>query len=171
MILLDTILVATDFTEPSHAALVYGRELAAIFGAQLVLAHVARNVLTQPYSGGDGYTFVDPELQRTIEAGAREQLEASLTDIDRECLRARAIVLSANSPADAIAGYAADARVDLIVIGTHGRGAVGRFLLGSVAERVVRTAPCPVLTARLPEHNLALEDRRRSLRRRDMRVA
>jgi nucleotide-binding universal stress UspA family protein len=55
-------------------------------------------------------------------------------------------VVTSNAPADAVAKYAKEARIDLIVIGTHGRSGMSRLLLGSVAERVVRTAPCPVLT-------------------------
>ena len=61
-------------------------------------------------------------------------------------------------PAHAITEYAKEAAVDLIVLGTHGRGAVAHLLMGSVAERVVRTAPCPVLTVRHPEHEFVLPD-------------
>ena len=73
-------------------------------------------------------------------------------------LRARPIIITSNTPALAIVGYARDARVDLIVMGTHGRGAMAHLLMGSVAERVVRTAPCPVLTVRHPEHDFVLPD-------------
>jgi nucleotide-binding universal stress UspA family protein len=61
-------------------------------------------------------------------------------------------VLTSNVLAEAIVSHAASAGVDLIVIGTHGRKGVSRLLLGSVAERVVRAAPCPVLTVHHPEH-------------------
>ncbi|HXT33122.1 MAG TPA: universal stress protein [Vicinamibacterales bacterium] len=152
MILLKTILVATDFSPASAAALTYGRELASSFGARLLVAHVAGNVLTRPYAGGDGISFVDPALQRTLEADARGRLELVLSNEDREQRRSRAIVLASNSPAAAIVEYAEEEGVDLIVLGTHGRGGVAHLLLGSVAERVVRTAPCPVLTVRHPEH-------------------
>ena len=60
MILLKTILVATDYSPASTAALTYGRELASNFGAQLIVVHVAGNLLTRPYAGGDGISFVDP---------------------------------------------------------------------------------------------------------------
>jgi nucleotide-binding universal stress UspA family protein len=152
MILLKTILVAIDFGPASTAALTYGRELASSFGAQLLVTNVAGNVLTRPYAGGDGISFVDPALQRTLEADARSRLELMISNEDRAQRRARAIVLASNSPAAAIVEYAEEEDVDLIVIGTHGRGGVAHLLLGSVAERVVRTAPCPVLTVRQTEH-------------------
>jgi len=69
----------------------------------------------------------------------------------------RALVAS-DAPALAIVEYATRERIDLIVTGTHGRGAVAHFLMGSVAERVVRTAPCPVLTVRHPEHEFVIPD-------------
>ena len=62
------------------------------------------------------------------------------------------------APAVAIADYARQHGIDLIVMGTHGRGAVAHVLLGNVAERVVRTAPCPVLTVRNQEHEFVLPD-------------
>jgi len=80
MILLKTILVATDFSPASDAALTYGRELASNFGAQLLVAHVAGNVLTRPYAGGDGISFVDPALQSA--------LLAELTQLDKTDARA-----------------------------------------------------------------------------------
>ena len=158
MIVLKKVLVATDFSEPSDAALAYGRELAFTFGAQLVVAHVAENTLTRGFAGGDGFVFVDPALQRSVEARAHRQLETLISDEDREQLYAAAVVLTSNAPAHAITEYATEAAVDLIVLGTHGRGAVAQLLMGSVAERVVRTAPCPVLTVRHPEHEFVLAD-------------
>jgi nucleotide-binding universal stress UspA family protein len=63
-----------------------------------------------------------------------------------------------DSPAEEIADYARDASIELIVVGTHGRTGVSHLLVGSVAERVVRTAPCPVLTVRHPEHEFVVPD-------------
>jgi len=157
MILLKQILVATDFSEPSDAALAYGRELARTFGAQLTVLHVAENIAARAY-GADGFVFAEPELQRDVEAAARKQLEALVSDEDRQQLRAQIVVLTANSTALTIVGFAQETSVDLIVMGTHGRGAVAHLLMGSVAERVVRTAPCPVLTVRHPEHDFVLPD-------------
>ena len=67
-------------------------------------------------------------------------------------------MVTAISPAAAIVDYARREQIDLIVMGTHGRGGVAHLLMGSVAERVVRTAPCPVLTVRHPEHEFVLPD-------------
>ena len=150
MITLKRILVATDFGEASDAALAYGRALARTFGAKLDVLYVTENVLTRGF-GVEGYVAAFPDLQRDLDRAAQKQLDALLTAEDRTALGAKAVVLTLNSPATAIVTYAADSEVDLIVMGTHGRGAVARLLMGSVAERVVRTAPCPVLTVRHPE--------------------
>jgi nucleotide-binding universal stress UspA family protein len=157
MIALKNILVATDFSEPSDAALSYGRELARTFGAHLLVTHVVDNVMTRAY-GGDGFVFADPALQEDVEAAALRQVEALISAEDRQMLGARPVVLCSNTAAFAIVDYARGNNVDLIIIGTHGRGAVAHLLMGSVAERVVRTAPCPVLTVRRPEHDFVLPD-------------
>lgn len=157
MIALKTLLVATDFSQPSDVALAYGRELARSFGAKLVVLHVVENIMTRAF-GPDGYAVTNPDLQRDLEASADKQVHALLGDEDRQTLRAEAIVISSNTPALAITDYARVAAIDLIVMGTHGRGAVAHLLMGSVAERVVRTAPCPVLTVRHPEHEFVLPD-------------
>ncbi len=81
-----------------------------------------------------------------------------MDDEDRALLAARTVIRTSNSPASAIVAYARDANVDLIVMGTHGRGAMAHLVTGSVAERGVRTAPCPVLTVRHPEHEFVLPD-------------
>ena len=157
MILLKNILVATDFSEPSDAALAYGRELARTFKARLLVLNVTDNIMARAY-GGDGFVFSDPALQQDVEAAARKQANALLSDEDREQLSAQTVILTSNTPAFTIVDYAAANDVDLIVMGTHGRGAVAHLLMGSVAERVVRTAPCPVLTVRHPEHEFVLPD-------------
>jgi nucleotide-binding universal stress UspA family protein len=157
MIALKKILVATDFSEPSEAALAYGRELAQSFGSRLLVAHVVENVLTAAV-GADGFVFSDPGLQQDTDATARKRVESLLSDEDRAVLGASAVVIVSNTPAYAIGDYARAANVDLIVMGTHGRGAVAHLLMGSVAERVVRLAPCPVLTVRHPEREFVRPD-------------
>ena len=157
MILLKHILVATDFSEPSEAAFAYGRELARTFGARLTVLHVADNVAARAY-GADGYVAVDSDLQERIEAAARQQLAELISNEDREVLHAEGVVRCSNATAPAIVDFARESNVDLIVVGTHGRGAVAHLLMGSVAERVVRTAPCPVLSVRHPEHEFVLPD-------------
>ena len=149
MIAIKNIMVATDFSEPSQAALLYGRELARTFGASLHVLHVVEDLVAR--AATDAYPMVLPEMQRDIEDAAWKQLESMLTSADRTTLRARPAVRTAVAPAAAIVDYAAATGIDLIVMGTHGRGAMAHLLMGSVAERVVRTAPCPVLTVRHPE--------------------
>jgi nucleotide-binding universal stress UspA family protein len=156
MIVLKTILVATDFSEPSDAALAYGRELARTFRAQLVVVHVAENLVT--FGGADGFVALEPDLQRDLAAAAKRRLAALISAEDVEQLSARTVLLTSNTTAASITDYAKEANVDLIVIGTHGRGGIAHLLMGSVAERVVRTAPCPVLTVRHPEREFVLPD-------------
>ena len=157
MISLKKILVATDFGEAADAALAYGRELARNFNAQLDVIHVVENVLTRGF-GAEGYVASYPELQQEVEDAADRQLPSLVSPDDRQTLRAKTTLLKSNSPAFTIVGYAKDNDVDLIIMGTHGRGAIAHLLMGSVAERVVRTAPCPVLTVRHPEHEFVLPD-------------
>ena len=148
MIVMTQILVATDFSEASAAAMEYGRALARTFGASLHLLHVIENPFLRPHA-------VDPH---TIKNAALSHLFDRLTDDDRRTLHATAVLETSDDPADAIVRYAKARQIDLIVMGTHGRGTVAQILEGSVAERVVRLAPCPVLTVRHPEHEFVVPD-------------
>ena len=159
MIVLNNILVATDFGESSDAALSYGRALARQFGGTLHVLHVvedfpARLVAFDYYTGDVG------QIQASAEASARERLGALLSTEDREALHAKATIITATSISEAILDYARHTmpRIGLIVMGTHGRGAVGHLVMGSVAERAVRAAPCPVLTIRHPEREFVVPD-------------
>lgn len=156
MIALKSILVATDFGEASGAALAYGRELARTFGATLHVLHVADDVYVR--LGGDAYMAVLPELQRDLEVAAQKQLDELLIDNDPVPLPVKSAVLTSSATAAAIVQYARNLDIDLIVVGTHGRGAMAHLLMGSVAERVVRSASCPVLTVRHPEHDFVMPD-------------
>jgi nucleotide-binding universal stress UspA family protein len=156
MITLKRILIPTDFGEAADAALAYGRELARSFGATLEVLHVVEDVYTR--LAVDGLVAGDPSLQHDLEEVSRKRVEALLSDEDRAVFGARPVVLVSNTTATTIVAYAHETRVDLIVMGTHGRGGVAHLLMGSVAERVVRTAPCPVLTVRHPEHEFVLPD-------------
>jgi nucleotide-binding universal stress UspA family protein len=158
MIALKRILVATDFSEPSDAALAYGRELAHSFGAAMTLAHVVDDTMARAYGIDGGVLLTDPDMQRQFEETALGQVNAALNDADRTQLKATGLVLASNVPALAIVTYARDANIDLIVMGTRGRGGVAHLLMGSVSEKVVQTAPCPVLTVRHPEREFVLPD-------------
>ena len=156
MIILRRILVATDFSEAASSALDYGRDLARQYGAELHLLHVEDDV-TVRYAFDMAPVYL-PEVQQDIENSARERTSALLTDEDRQALKARAVVRVSMSTAAAIVDYAQAEQIDLIIVGTHGRGAVAHLLVGSVAERVVRTASCPVLTVRRHEREFLVPD-------------
>ena len=157
MIALDNVLVATDFGDASDTALRYGRALAGRFGATLHVLHVAADAYLTA-AMGYGYTSVPVSLQAEAELSAKQQLDTLLTDDDRQTLQATAAVITHNTPAAAIIEYAKRNNINLIVLGTHGRGALAHLFMGSVAEREVRLAPCPVLTVRHPEHEFVLPD-------------
>lgn len=156
MIALRNVLVATDFSEPSDAALVYGRELAARFGATLHVLHVTENIYLTV--ANEAYIAMAPDLQEQIEDGARRELRRLLADTDKSGPPSIPIVLRSSSPAQAIIEYAKGRGIDVIVMGTHGRGGLAHLVMGSVAERVVRLAPCPVLTVRHPEREFVHAD-------------
>jgi len=141
MIVLERILVATDFSDASAAALEYGRNLAHTFGTSLHVLHVRENTFLRAVPS-------DPFV---LKAGTIRHLEDRLTDDDRTELHAVAALEMSDNPAEEIVKYAAKHDVGLIVMGTHGRGTMAQLLVGSVAEKVVRTAPCPVLTVRHAE--------------------
>jgi nucleotide-binding universal stress UspA family protein len=157
MVTLKNVLVATDFSEPSEAALLYGRELAARFGATLHLLHVAPSVLIGKLAA-ENYFASAPEIQKEVEDDARRQLHQILVDTDGSGPASIPVVLTGSSPALAILEYAKGHEIDIIVMGTHGRGALAHLVMGSVAERVVRLAPCPVLTVRHPERDFVRAD-------------
>lgn len=157
MIALKNVLVATDFEEAAAVALNYGRSLARTFGAKLRVVHVLDDIGSRAATMA-GYGIDVGRMQVELEAAAQAQLDSLLWDNDKKDLGAKAVLLTSTSPASAIVKYATDAKVDLIVVGTHGRGAVSHFLIGSVAERIVRTAPCPVLTVRNHEREFVLPD-------------
>jgi nucleotide-binding universal stress UspA family protein len=131
------ILVATDFSAPSEAALAYGRRLSESTDASFHVLHVVDNMFMRAVLG-------DP---RDYETAALRQMQ------DRMPAQAGgpAAILAverSDEPADVITRYARLHGIELIVMGTHGRGRMAHLLLGSVAEKVARTAPCPVLTMR-----------------------
>ena len=153
MILLNSVLVAFDFSETSKHALTYGDNLARAFGGRLHVLHVADVISTsaaQFYPEGPG----DPEARAT------ELALSNLRDVLAAdgCEDAKAAVRVSSNAANAIVEYARDVHADVIVVGTHGRSGVSRLLMGSVAEHVVRSAPCPVLVVRPKEHEFVLSE-------------
>ena len=144
MIALKHILVATDFSECSEAAVEQGRALAAAFDASLHLLHVAIAPLHEPWAGdAPGEKFV--HIVRRLEAQGLQRLDrvATTTGLPKNRL---VLATAWGNAADEILKYAREHHADLIVCGTHGRRNWDHLFMGSVAERVVRLAPCPVLT-------------------------
>jgi nucleotide-binding universal stress UspA family protein len=156
MIKIANVLVATDFGPASDNALNYAREFARTFGARLHVLHVVENATM--YAGPEAVGVDFARVQADLEAGARNALNRLVTDEDRQDLNAVILIRSGSSPTFEIVDYAKHAGVDIIIVGTHGRGVMGHLLMGSVAEKVVRLAPCPVLTVRHPEHEFIQPD-------------
>ncbi|WP_227255064.1 universal stress protein [Frigoriglobus tundricola] len=146
MITIRRILVPTDFSDYARPAVRYAAELAEKFSAELVLLHVVPDaVLALPDAVMPTPTPA-VDLSELTEAG-KEGLAHLIAAEKLEKRHPRAEV-RIGSPADEIIAAARDLHADLVCIGTHGRGGLARVLLGSVAEHVVRQAPCPVLTVR-----------------------
>ena len=147
------ILVPIDFTDGSIKALDYATFLAGALSATLHLLHVVE----KPHLAVGGTPFLSfssPELVDRLVRAADERMTALAS------ARAPALQVEQAScvgvPYTEIVRYASENDIDVIVIGTHGRGEFTHLLLGSVAERVVRTAPCPVMTVRQPSADVYL---------------
>ena len=154
MLTLKTVLVPTDFSDASESALRYGKAMAEKFGASLHVVHVMEDLLAHAWAA-EVYVSSMPQLRDEIEKESRQRLGALLTDGERKAFRAETALLAGN-PFLEIVRYAKAHDVDLIVMGTHGRGPIAHMLLGSVAEKVVRKSPCPVLTVRDSQHEFVM---------------
>jgi nucleotide-binding universal stress UspA family protein len=140
------ILVPTDFSAPSNAALTLAKRMAAMSGASLHLLHVLDDSMTTA-AAAVGVHAPTAELREKWLEGARTLLSTQLTPEEQASFRSTEVVMF-GTPARTIVEHAKESGIDLIVMGTHGRGGVEHVLIGSVAERVVRSAVCPVLTVR-----------------------
>jgi nucleotide-binding universal stress UspA family protein len=140
------ILHPSDFSRASAAAFRQAIAMAKADRAELLLAHV---VVFPTQIVGDGYLspMVYDDLTRSMRAEGQKQLDKLVTKARTRGVRARSLLLE-GVPADAINRAARAKRADVIVLGTHGRTGLARLFMGSVAERVVGGAPCPVLTVR-----------------------
>ena len=154
MLSLKTVLVPTDFSDASESALRYGKAMAEAFGATLHVVHVMEDLLAHAWAA-EVYVSSMPQLRDEIEKESRQRLETLLGAEDRQRFRAETALLAGN-PFLEIIRYAKAHEADLIVMGTHGRGPIAHMLLGSVAEKVVRKSPCPVLTVREAQHEFVM---------------
>ena len=146
------IVYATDLSPASLAAFPHAVDLALKYGAELTIL----NVLPAPVGvlvpvGG----YIPQAVWDDIEAEVRAHAGAELDRLRKEAVnggvRATTAMIDGGVPHEEIVRAARDLKADMLVLGTHGRTGVTKFFLGSVAARVVATAPCPVLTVRAPE--------------------
>lgn len=136
-----TILFATDFSETSAFAFQTACALARDYGSRIVAVHVAE----PPYAVSDmGLLVIPTDVDR---AALNEKLHAIRPADSKVMIEYR---LAQGDPADEIVRAADDVGADVVVVGTHGRRGISRLLMGSVAELILRSAPCPVVTVRLP---------------------
>jgi universal stress protein A len=152
MLPIKKIFCPTDFSEPSYKALKEANDLAKHFNAEIVLIHVLQPLIMYPVAVG-APTILKTQLsdeaqrdhiaQRSLELILKEKIDGSV--------KSRSI-LAGGSPAEKIVYHAKEEKVDLIVIGTHGFTGWRHLVMGSVAEKVVRHADCPVLT--IPAHDI-----------------
>jgi nucleotide-binding universal stress UspA family protein len=146
---LKRILVPTDFSDSANHALTYGISFAREYKAELILLHVVET-LSVGYAG-DLFPVPMAEVLEEIAGYAETELAKLVVLAKERGVEARKVVIQGKPPAEIIQ-YARANSIDMIVVGTHGRGVLDHALFGSTTERVVRKAPCPVLTCRLAEH-------------------
>jgi universal stress protein A len=143
----ETILVATDFSESAEHALEEATGLARRLDARIHLVHAYELPALLP---GPEASAASAELDRSIRESARTALE-ELAERVRSVSLEVAVEVGHGAPTEVITRIARERGANLIVMGTRGRSGLSHVLLGSVAERTVRTAPCPVLTVKNPE--------------------
>jgi nucleotide-binding universal stress UspA family protein len=155
------ICVPTDFSDPADWALRYGAQLAKTFSAELHLLHVLQDfamIVSDPEFAAAAVSVGD--FLQNMQKDANANLDKiSSQDWLRATGQSQVIKAVRNgTPAEEICRYARKNDIDLVVCGTHGRTGIKHLLLGSVAERVIRVSPCPVLTVRHPQHDFIVGD-------------
>ncbi len=137
-----------DFSQASRAAMEVAADLARRFGAELVLLHAYP---IPGYTFPDGSVVASPKMMQDLAEQAQRHLDEWRVEAERLAGTPRVVVDKAiGEPAAEIVSFAKGRGVDLLVLGTHGRTGLEHALMGSIAERVVRRAHCPVLTVRPP---------------------
>ncbi len=149
------ILLPTDFSDISESAVQHVRVLAGVFDAQVHCIHVIDEAYQYWSSISPESMPVGPppeNLKDVVEARMDRFVTELLAGLKREPIR----VVEMGRPFAEIIRYAREQQIDLIVLATHGRGAVAHVLLGSTTEKVVRKAPCAVLTVRSSDHEFVM---------------
>jgi len=145
----EKILFPTDFSEGSFHALPYAVDLTRHYNSKLYILHIIYDITKAteshiPHISADElYKEMSEWAQKEIENCCIEDVRG-LPDVEKKVLK--------GVPYEEIIKFATEEKIDMIVMGTHGRKGLERFIFGSTAERVVRRAPCPVMTVRGPEH-------------------
>jgi nucleotide-binding universal stress UspA family protein len=149
MITIKKLLVPTDFTAYCNFALKYAVALAQSFGAKIYVIHVHD---PYPYGPGMEGIYYSPEVMNKLKTKEEENLEGIVNELRSKQIDAERVFVKGR-PFMEIIGQAQKLKVDLIVMATHGRTGVSHLIFGSTTEKVVRMAPCPVLTVKHPEHD------------------
>lgn len=146
---IKSILFPTDFSEGSAEALKYAVDIANKYGAKLFVIHVIYDV-AKASGWYVPHTSMD-QLYKDIEEGAKKELERfGVEELEKMKNLERHVIKGI--PHEEIINFAKNNKIDMIVMGTHGRKGIDRLLFGSTAAQVVRFAPCPVLTVRMPAY-------------------
>ena len=153
MVAFKELLVPTDFSEYSVRAIDYGVEIAEKFSSHVTLIYVVEPLLQ---AADLTWTTVDfEELNKAHNEAARKQLDKLVAERIPKGIDCDAVILFGRAFVE-ILKFAKERNADLIVMATHGRGAISHLLMGSTAEKVVRKANCPVLTVKHPKHVFAM---------------
>ena len=148
---IKNILVPTDFSTGSQEAVRYAYDLAAALGATLHVMHVLEN----PFAPGafmEMYTPPSPEYFLDMERQAEDRLKSALTPEQQARVKAVLTTRLGVPATEILDRLQAEPTIDLVVMATHGRGGVARFVMGSVTDKIIRSATCPVVTIREHPH-------------------
>jgi nucleotide-binding universal stress UspA family protein len=145
----EKILFPTDFSEGSFHALHFAVDLSKHYNAKLYILHIVYDVFKAtdshiPHISADElYKEMTEWADKELDACCLEEIRG-LPNVDKKVLK--------GVPYEEIINFASKENIDMIIMGTYGKKGLERFIFGSTAEKVVRSAPCPVMTVRLPEH-------------------
>ncbi len=143
------ILFATDFSEGASCALPYAVDLAKRYDAKVYFIHVIYD-FAKTTGWYVPHISID-EMYKDMEKSAKKELEKTFIEEMRGFKNIEHIVLK-GTPYEEIAKFVEENNIDMVVLGTHGRKGIDRMIFGSTAEQVVRNAPCPVLSVKIPKH-------------------
>lgn len=145
----EKILFPTDFSEGSFHALPFAADLSKHYNAKLYILHIVYDVFKAtdshiPHVSAD-------ELYREISDWAKKEIDSCCVEEIRGLPKVEKLIQQ-GIPHEEIISFASKEKIDMIIMGTYGKKGIERFIFGSTAEKVVRNAPCPVMTVRVPEH-------------------